>query len=317
MLNLTQWYRNAWLNRLQSALLMAFMMALLALLGLLVWGEEGLSLLLLLAVVLLLLSPVVSPWLVLRLYRARPLHPAEVPALYDMLAEIARRAELPAVPTLCYVPSDLVNAFTVGGKRDAVIGVTDGLLRNLQWREIAGVLAHEISHIKNGDLRVMGLADLMSRLTRFLSLFGQLLLLFNLPLLLADQVQVNWWAVALLILAPHIILLAQLGLSRTREFHADLNAALLTGDPEGLARALAKIEVGSRRLMDILFPGMSLPEPSWLRTHPPTVERIRRLLELKQQPARPVRQQVWEPGRPVWVRQATRRPRYHWSGLWY
>ncbi|QJD31323.1 M48 family metalloprotease [Methylococcus geothermalis] len=296
---------------------MAFMMALLALLGHMVWGEEGLLTLLMLALALSLLHPIVSPWLVLRLYRARPLHPAEVPALYDMLAELARRAELPAVPTLCHVQSDLVNAFTVGGARDAVIGVTDGLLRNLQWREIAGVLAHEISHIRSGDLRVMGLADLMSRLARFLSLFGQLLLLFNLPLLWAEQVQVNWWALALLIFAPHIILLAQLGLSRTREFHADLNAAWLTGDPEGLASALAKIEYGSRRLMAILFPGVNLPEPSWLRTHPPTEERIRRLMELRQHPARPVWDPLREPGRPAWMRQVTRRPRYHWSGLWY
>jgi heat shock protein HtpX len=317
MLNLAQWRRNALLNHLQSALLVAFMGGFLALLGHLVWGKEGLITLLVLGFVLLFVNPVVSPWLVLRLYRGRPLHPWEVPALYEMATEIARRAELPTVPKLCYVPSDLVNAFTVGGKTSSVIGLTEGLLRSLEWREIAGVLAHEISHIRNGDLRVMGLADLMSRLARFLSLFGQLLVLVNLPLLWADQVQVNWWAVGLLVFAPHVTLLAQLGLSRTREFHADLNAALLTGDPEGLANALAKIEYRSRRLSAVLFPGVNLPEPSWLRTHPPVEERIRRLMDLRQHPVQPIRHLVWGPGQPVWVRRTSRRPRYHWSGLWY
>lgn len=315
MLNLTQWRRNAWLNRLQSLLLMGFMAGFLAMLGHLVWGEDGLFTLLILSVVLMIVNPVVSPWLVLRLYRARPLHPMEIPALYEMLAELARRAELPVVPTLCYVPSDMVNAFTVGGRRDAVIGITDGLLRALNWREIAGVLAHEVSHIRNDDLRVMGLADLMSRLTNLLSLFGQLLVLVHLPQVFwGNQVQVNWWALALLIFAPHIALLVQLGLSRTREFHADLNAVSLTGDPEGLASALAKIEYRSRRLLDLLLPGLHVPEPSWLRSHPPTEERIRRLLALTESP---VRSPVWVVGQPVWERRTIRSPRYHWGGLWY
>jgi Zn-dependent protease with chaperone function len=291
----------------------------LALLGHLIWGPEGMLQLLFFGVILALLNPVASPWLVLRLYRARPLRPTEAPELYAAVTELARRAELLAVPSLYYVPSQMVNAFAVGSRREAAVAVTDGLLRALSLREIIGVLAHELSHIRNNDLRVMGLADLMSRLTNMLSLFGQLLLFVNLPLMLAPGVQVSWWAILLLIFAPHLSLLAQLGLSRTREYDADLNAAALTGDPEGLASALAKIERRQRRLLDFLFPGRGLPEPSWLRTHPPTEERIRRLLAFAPREGAwlPGSLAGWPPGVPELASLRARRPRYHVSGLWY
>ncbi|MFJ0276817.1 M48 family metalloprotease, partial [Acinetobacter baumannii] len=122
--------------------------------------------------------------------------------------------------------------------------------------------------IANEDLRVMGLADSISRLTHLLALLGQIMLLFSLPALL-------WGTVA--IQCPALLLLAQLGLSRVREFDADRLTAELTGDPQGLALALAKIERESRAW---LLPGWGNPEPSWLRTHPATTERIQRLREL-------------------------------------
>jgi heat shock protein HtpX len=271
VLNLAEWQRHAFINRLQSVLLLSFMAGFLALLGYLVGGRDGLVYLAVLGLFLLFMNPVAAPWLVLRLYRTRPFLPAEAPTLYALLRELSRRAELPTLPTLHYVPSPLVNAFTVGGVRNAAIALTEGLLLTLDGREIAGVLAHEISHIRNGDLRVLGLADLISRLTSFLSLFGQLLLLVNLPLLWWPDIRVNWWAIALLVFAPQmqITVLAQLGLSRAREYDADLNAVLLTGDPEGLASAFAKIERGRRRWFEVLLPGFGVPEPSWLRTHPP------------------------------------------------
>ncbi|HWP00221.1 MAG TPA: zinc metalloprotease HtpX [Methylococcus sp.] len=317
MLNLAEWRRHAFINRLQSVLLLSFMAGFLALLGYLVGGGEGLAYLSALGLLLLLMNPLASPWLVLRLYRARPLRPAEAPTLYALLRELARRAELPTLPTLHYVPSPLVNAFTVGGVRNAAIALTEGLLLTLDGREIAGVLAHEISHIRNGDLRVMGLADLISRLTSVLSLFGQILVLVNLPLLWWPDVRVNWWAIALLVFAPQITVLAQLGLSRTREYDADLNAVLLTGDPEGLASALAKIERGARHWFEVLLPGFGVPEPSWLRTHPPTEERIRRLLALRPRPEFGLQDWVFEPDRRGLPRRAGRFPRYRWSGLWY
>jgi heat shock protein HtpX len=253
-MNLAEWHRHAFLNRLQALVLIGFMAGFLALLGYLIWGPAGVLQLLFMGIVFALVHPLASPWLVLRLYRARPLRPSEAPAL-NAAAELAHRAELP-VPSLYYVPSDMVNAFAVGSRREAAVALTDGLLRALTPREIAG--AHELSHIRNNDLWVMGLADLMSRLTNVLSLFGQLLLFVNLPSMLAGGIHVSGWAILLLIFAPQLTVLAQLGLSRTREYHADLNAALLTGDPQGLASALAKMERRQHRLLDLVLPGWGL-----------------------------------------------------------
>ncbi len=130
----------------------------------------------------------------------------------------------------------------------------------------------------------MGLADLFSRLTSLLSLLGLSLLLLYLPLALLTQVEFNGLALLLLVLAPHLSALAQLGLSRTREYDADLNAAALTGEPEALARALVKIEQLQHGWWErILLPGRKIPEPSLLRTHPPTAERVERLLQLRPQ----------------------------------
>ena len=315
------WYQHALINRLQTLMLLLAMGAFLAIAGWLLWGVSGAIWLLFLALVLLILNPVVSPQLIMRLYRASRLNPRQVPALYAALIEIARRADLPAIPTLYYVPSRIVNAFALGTRSQAAIAVTDGLLRMLTTREAAGVLAHEVSHINSNDLRVMGIADLFSRMTSMLSLFGQLLLLVNLPLILLTDASINWIAVLILIFAPNLSALAQLGLSRTREYDADLNAAHLTGDPQGLASALMKIERQQGYFLErILLPGRRNPEPSLLRTHPPTEERVRRLmaLELPRESAQmylePRIRFLLEPefGDPI-----RRIPRWHISGLWH
>jgi heat shock protein HtpX len=176
-----------------------------------------------------------------------------------------------------------------------------------------------MSHIRSNDLRVMGLADIISRLTSLLSLVGQFLLILNLPLILWSDVAINWFAIALLVFAPHVSMLAQLGLSRTRELDADLDAARLTGDPAGLARALAKIERLQGSLFErLMLPGMRLPDPSWLRTHPPAEQRIARLLAL----ASDADARSSDGPGPGWWESSDRsglerRPRYHASGLWY
>ncbi len=147
----------------------------------------------------------------------------------------------------------MLNAFAVGTRKHAAIAVTDGLVRQLDMRELVGVVAHEISHVRNNDLWVMGLADMFSRTTSILSLIGQFLLFLNLPLILLSQVTVNWFAIFLLIFAPNLSALAQLALARTREFDADLNAARLTGDPDGLASALVKIERAQGGWLERIF----------------------------------------------------------------
>ncbi|MDH2013615.1 zinc metalloprotease HtpX [Pseudomonas juntendi] len=305
--------RHRWLNRLQTALLVLTLLGIAAVAGSLLLGDGGLWLALAAAGFTLLLEPAAASGLTLRLYGARPLYPDEAPDLWAVLRELAARAGLPAVPVPRYVPSGVVNAFATGSKHHAAIALTDGLLRSLTPRELTGVLGHEIAHIANEDLRVMGLADSISRLTHLLALLGQLAIVLSLPALLLGVAEVNWPALLLLAVAPQLALLAQLGLSRVREFDADRLAAELTGDPHGLASALAKIERVSRSWRAWLLPGWGNPEPSWLRTHPATAERIERLLELAPPPAMP----PFPSARFVpEVTVSPRPPRWRTGGLW-
>lgn len=305
--------RHRWLNRLQTALLVLTLLGIAAVAGSLLFGDSGLWLALAAAGFTLLLEPAAASGLTLRLYGARPLHPDEAPELWAVLRELAARAGLPAVPVPHYVPSGVVNAFATGSKHHAAIALTDGLLRSLTPRELTGVLGHEIAHIANEDLRVMGLADSISRLTHLLALLGQIMLLFSLPALLWGTVAIQWPALLLLAISPQLALLAQLGLSRVREFDADRLAAELTGDPHGLASALAKIERVSRSWRAWLLPGWGNPEPAWLRTRPATVERIERLLEVAPPPAMPPFPSArFVPEMTV----SPRPPRWRTGGLW-
>lgn len=316
-----RWEQHAWLNRLQSLALLVLMGGFLGLLGWLLWGPPGVLMLVLGGALGVLLNPRLSPLWVMRLYGAVRLDPQAAPGLVEAVRELAARAGLPAVPALYYVPSRMLNAFAVGSPQQSALAVTDGLVNRLRPRELVGVLAHEISHIASNDLWVMGLADMFSRTTSMLSLLGQFLLLLNLPLMLFAEVSINWPAILLLIFAPTLSALAQLALSRAREYDADLGAARLTGDPEGLALALAKIERVQGGWMERIFmPGRRIPEPSLLRTHPQTDERVARLMSLRspgKAPARPSGLDTAEGYHAALGGPVTRPPRWHISGLWH
>jgi heat shock protein HtpX len=309
--------RHKLLNLAQSLLLLGGMLAILAACAWSVWGGEGILWALLGGGLSLLLTPTVAPEWVMRLYRARRLHASDLPEAHLLLANLAKRAELPTTPALYYLPSSLLNAFAVGNVRGAAIAVSDGLLRHLTTRELAGVLAHEISHVRNNDLWLMNLADLMSRLTSLMSWLGQLLLLFNLPALVMGAAGVPWLLVLVLIFSPTVMALLQLALSRAREHDADLDAALLTGDPEGLAAALAKLDrLQGRYWEEILLPGRRMPEPSLLRTHPPTAERIAQLRSLAGELPRLAGQPVPLHGLGAFAAPAGP-PHWRWPGVWY
>ncbi len=308
-------------NILHSLLLLSAMALLLAALGYLLAGTIGMVMALGFSIVAMVMHPGMSPYLLLRLYRARELDARLAPDLNRVVQELARRAQLPHSPKLFYIPSDTINAFTVGSREHTVIAITQAMLERMPTREFIGVLAHEMSHVSNRDTWVMGVADLFSRLTASLSLFGQLLLLINLPLLLFSDYTISWFAILLLILAPNLSALLQLALSRTREYDADLGAVDLTGDPVGLAQALDRLEHETGRYMEQLFrPGSRVPNPSLLRTHPPTEERIRRLIELAEsRQAAAIAHELPVLSPPQWSSQRprTRHPRRHISGLWY
>lgn len=307
-------------NGLHSFFLMSGLFVLLCALGLSAAGLSGVLWALGVGFFLVALGPKASPRLLLQMFKARPLRRQDAPAVHELLAFLAARAQLRCALKLYHIPSQGMNAFSVGNNSEATIALTDGLLRKLRASELLAVMAHEISHIRNNDMRVMALADMVSRLNSLLSSIGLLLLLVGLPLFLLGRIFISLPFVLLLILAPALSDLLQLALSRTREYTADLDAVALTGDPAALIDALEKMEVaqidgGMRRLLsnegDRLL-------PSLFRSHPATGERIRRLKKIFAQFAEPPvphsenQTEISTRLRPI------RKPRrHHISGLWY
>lgn len=306
-------------NVLHSVLLVGGMAGLLAVCAWIIAGPAAVVWTLVLAAVSMVASPRVSHRFVLRLFGAASLPAATLPDVHRVAAALADRAGLGHRPKLMYIASPTMNAFTVGTREDAAITMTTGLLRRLTLRELAGVLAHEVSHVSHNDMWVMGLADTISRLTRAMSLLGVLLVAVNLPLMLAGGAAISWLLLALMILAPTVGTLLQLALSRVREYDADLEAAGLTGDPAGLAAALQKLEAQHGRFWeDIFLPGRRAPEPSVLRSHPHTSERVKRLLALAPPPSG-----AWldvpadhMPGHSM-IPPSPERPRWRRWGVWY
>lgn len=269
-------------NQLRTALLLGALSALLVGLGQMAGGVAvyaGLALALLLNVG----SYYFSDRLVLWMNRAVPIDPAEAPRLHAMVRELADRAGLP-MPRLYRIPDPSPNAFATG--RDpahGVVAVTDGILELLPERELRGVLAHELAHIQHRDILISSVAAVLAAavgvvadLTRWSALFGG-----------GDDEDEGLGGVGLLVavfLAPLGATLLQLGLSRSREFLADEGAARLTGDPEGLARALLRLESGVAALpmersatasLFIVSPTGGFGKLlNLFRTHPPTEERV-------------------------------------------
>ena len=305
-------------NLLHSLLLLLAMLGLLALIGWLVAGPEGAIWASAMVLLIVVSGSRASPYFILQLYHARLINPGQAPRLYNMLDQLVDKAGIEYTPALYYLPSQVLNAFTMGLKKDTCIVISDGMLRNLNSRELAAVLAHEISHIRNHDLWVMLVADVLSRLTSLLALCGHLLILLYLPVLILSIQPVPWLLLIILVLAPNISALLQLALSRTREYSADLVAAQLTGDPLGLAEALQKIEYYQHNWIErLLLPGHRVLDPSLLRSHPTTKSRVVRLNNIArdfvQHPARFEKQ--YSDG---WLEPApTQKPKRRISGLWY
>lgn len=296
----------------------------------LLWGFAGLLGGLVLIAVVCPMAARMPPEAVMRLYRATPA-PADDSQLSSLVDVLAYRAELPRRPDLYVIPSMTLNAFAAGSREHSAIAVTEGLLRRLSLAETAGVLAHEMAHIRNNDLLVMGLADVITRVLQLMSYGALGLALYNVLAFFTGEDMISWWAVLFLYLAPALSSLLQLGLSRAREFKADADAAALTGDPEALASALRRLETYTGHFWeDLMFPvpARRVPHPSLLRSHPETEDRIRSLLALgagaegqgadlsaawheplviKEQPMMSL----------VGYGPGDMRPRYRWPGLWF
>ncbi|MBU2512810.1 M48 family metalloprotease [bacterium] len=209
----------------------------------------------------------------------RLIRPFEGTTLYDLLERLIRKAGLEKKPYLFLDYSPEINAYTIEDNEKSAIIVSKGLLENLNQRELNGVLAHEVAHLKNRDVRIMLFTDQIRNLTAYMAFFGQILLLFSIPFLVVNQMVIPWIAILLLILSPTVNLLFHVALSRNREFRADLDAIALSGDAMGLAMALKKINI-QMSLWKKLYASYLKNVPEIMRTHPNTRARIALLEKL-------------------------------------
>ncbi len=305
-------------NVVHTAAILAVMAALFGLLGWMVFGVLGFLWALVAVALLLTTTPRLTPPMILRMYGARSLSYDESPGLHRIVSELSRRAGIGNAPKLYYVASSVMNAFSVGSRTNSAIALSDGLIRHLSRREITGVLAHEMSHIKNNDLKLHTYADMMTRITSLFSFIGQLLVLFYIPVFLFSEERVPFLFILILITAPALSVLLQLALSRAREFVADATAVQFTRDPRGLASALQKMDAYEKNFWDVIrFPGKDNPHPSILRTHPHTRERIDRLMRLGVFASRKDTDLPEMLFLPEDVPEVLQPPRRHWSGPWF
>lgn len=279
------------MNLVKTGLLLAAMTALFLAAGFLIGGESGLVLALLFAIGANAFAWWNSDKMVLRLHDAQVVSRASAPELWNLVAELARRAELP-MPALYVIHSDQPNAFATGrDPQHAAVAVTTGILEALPREELAGVIAHELAHIKNRDTLIMTVAATIAGAIGMLANFGFLFAGSR------DSDNRNplgaVGALLVMILAPLAATLVQLAISRTREYAADRLGAEICGQPLWLARALERIETVARhRVMPsaerspatahlfIVNPLRMGGVDSLFRTHPPTERRVAALLEL-------------------------------------
>lgn len=272
-------------NARQTILLIIGMLALFGGVGFALFGTIGLVFTIILGVLTLSFGANIPTEMLMRFQRGQLLSYRQAPELFYMVDELRQRANLSKMPQLYYIQTNALNAFATGTKENPAIGVTAGILKHLDKRELTGVLAHEISHIKNDDLKLQRLAAYMSRMTGMMGFIGQILLFINLPLMITGSMTVSWLAIALLLFAPTISSMLFLALSRVREFVADMEAAQLTNDPQGLANALRKLDYLNKGGWWNMFRQVrAVKLPKFLMTHPTLEERIARLNDITQPP---------------------------------
>ena len=281
------------MNVARTGLLLAALTALFLVVGYLLGGQSGALIALVIALGTNLLAFWNSDKMVLRMHQARPVTRANVPELYALTEELAQRAGLP-MPALYLLETDQPNAFATGrDPHHSAVAVTRGLMQSLSREELAGVIAHELAHIKNRDTLTMTIAATIAGAIGFL---GNFALFFggsrgnDRPNPIA--------AILIMILAPLAATMVQMAISRTREFSADRLGAQICGMPRALAGALQRIEqLASGRIMRtaehnpasahlfIINPLRMGGVDNLFRTHPRTEDRIRALLALEQQGA--------------------------------
>jgi heat shock protein HtpX len=280
-------------NFFKTAVLLAALTCLVVLIGGAIGGQQGMLLAFVLAAGMNFVSYWFSDRIVLSMYGAQPVDEAAAPDLYRIVRRLATRDAIP-MPRVYVIPGDTPNAFATGrNPQHAAVAVTEGIMRVLDDNELAGVIAHELSHVKNRDTLTMTIAATLAGAITYLAHMAQWAAIFG-GRRSDDEDSAGGGLVGgllLAILAPIAAMLVQMAISRTREFQADASGARLAGQPWGLAKALEKLEMAaSMAPMDatpatahlfIVNPLRGGGLMSLFSTHPPTQERIARLRAMR------------------------------------
>lgn len=274
-------------NQIKTTVLLAALTAFIIWIGQVLGGRQGMVIALVLAAGMNFFSYWYSDKIVLKMYHAREATRQQAPEVFDIVGRLTQNAGLP-MPKIFIIPSEAPNAFATGrNPENAVVAVTDGLLRLMNRQEIAGVLAHELAHVKNRDILIGSIAATLAGAIMLLANMARWSMIFGGG---RDDKNGGSGIVGLLfmsILAPMAAMIIQMAISRSREYQADASGAALTGNPEGLASALEKLGAYSGRLpmnaspstahMLIVNPLSGRNLMHLFSTHPPLEERIARL----------------------------------------
>jgi heat shock protein HtpX len=276
-------------NMMKTAMLMAAITALFMLIGQWMGGQQGMVMALVVAVGMNFFSYWFSDKMVLKMYNAQEVDETSAPQFYRMVAELARKAELP-MPRVYLIQEDAPNAFATGrNPQHAAVAATTGILRILNERELRGVMAHELAHVKHRDILISTISATMA---------GAISMLANFAMMFGGRDGEGRPAnpiagILVMLLAPMAAGLIQMAISRAREFEADRGGAEISGDPAALASALQKIHNVARGIpmeaaerhpetaqMMIMNPLSGGGLRGLFSTHPSTEERVEKLMAL-------------------------------------
>lgn len=278
------------MNTLKTWILMGIMTVILVLIGRFIGGAVGMLFFLVLSIVMNVVAYWTSGRVAIAMTRSYPVSEQDLPEVYDIVRRLTDRAGLP-MPAIYITPSPQPNAFATGrDARHARLAVTEGILRALPSRELEGVLAHEIGHVRNHDILISSMAAMLAGVITYIANILQWGMWFGFGN--RDNNDGDGLAeIAMAILAPIAATVVQLAISRSREYQADATGARLVGDGNPLADALEHLETYAHRMPSGFNPATShlfivnpLRGQSVLQlfsTHPPTEERIRRLRAMR------------------------------------
>ena len=271
------------MNVMKTVMLMVLLTVLLVFGGAAIGGERGMTYALMMAGVMNFVSYFFSDKIVLRMYRAQQVTEAEAPLLYRIVRNLSQKAGMP-MPKVYIIPDDSPNAFATGrNPKHAAVAATQGIMRILSEEELAGVMAHELAHVKHRDILIGTIAATMAGAISYL---GHMAFFFG-GRNDDDEGGSPVAGILMMIVAPIAAMLIQMAISRSREYAADAGGAQLHGNPMALAHALKKLDAGSHAIPMDATPATShmmivspLTGGSLMRlfsTHPPVEERIARL----------------------------------------